>query len=271
MKVSGKHIVLSALRTPHSALRTPHVAGAPFPVGDEVTSLHSFRQAPSTVWLSVRDSSRRLLLRTAWMVGQPIATVDLLIATVDKASAAQVKASGMAGNTSATAGKPPETPVHPFAPVIKASAAATDASPTASDALSTVPIASSPGSDAIPAVPIAISLVPIAFSRISGTNSSASDTISTASIAFTTSVRSILAIPHAFSLTLTLSRWEREHLRAISFARRPPCLRPQRHLVARRGQTPSFSQREKAGMREKTHVHPPHPVFPRPQTLDPKP
>mgnify|MGYP003346697908 FL=1 len=59
-----------------------------------------------------------------------------------------------------------------------------------------------------------------------------------------------------FSLTLALSRWEREPLRTMLKSSRRPGLRPPPAEGTHCGRTPSFSQREKAGMREQGTGHP---------------
>jgi hypothetical protein len=219
------------------------------------------------------------------MIGQPFATAVCAIAAQGKASAAQfqaivaqVKPSGTAGDSSATAGKPSGTALLALAPAVKAPAAATDASPTVSNALPTVSNALPTVSNALPTVSNALPTVSNALPTVSNARPAvpnASSATATgcsripiekpaATAAFTFVVHTHSATSQPFSLTLTLSRWEREQPRTVFVAPPRSCLPLPLPLAAQRGQTPSFSQREKAGMREKIHGLPPHPPFPRP-------
>jgi len=211
MKDPGKHTLLSALRILPAA-------GSAFPVDDEVTSLPSTRNAKPGTRNQTRDSSRGILLGALGTAGEASGTAACAITALGKASAAhqvrheahlqayvaQVVASGTAGNALATAGKPSGTAVFAIAPAVKASAAAADGLTTGSDAFPTIATASPAGSIAFPAASEASTDGSIGFPRASVGNPAVSDTISTVSDASLASARMTSAIPHAFSLTLTL-------------------------------------------------------------------
>ena len=275
----------SPFRTPHSALRTPHVAEPGLPLREMMAGLPLSRAAIRVFQGAVCDRSAGLPSLALVAGGKPPATAVWVITALGKAftahqlrqvaqfqvSVAQVKALGTAQNPFATAGKPSGTPVPWPAPVVKAFTAAADASATGANAFPTAATEAATGVNAAPTVPKAFTTAAIASTRSAIANPTVPNTISASVSACPAAVRTLPDSPHAFSLTLTLSRWERERLRALSGARRPACLRPRRLRAARRGRTPSFSQREKAGMRENGPCLPPRAGSPPPPAPCPIP
>ena len=265
MRVPGQPGVTSAPR-PHLA-----VTFTPPGVGENKPELRNPK--PSTPWNAAAPAGKSFGT-AVWVItalGKASAAHQLRQVAQFQVSVAQIKAIGTAQNPFATAVKPSGTPVPVFAPIVKAFTAAADASATGANAFSTAATKSASGANAVPTVPKAFATAAITFPRSATANPTVPNTISASVSACPAAVRSFPAFPHAFSLTLTLSRWEREHLRALSGARRPACLRPQRLRAARRGRTPSFSQREKAGMRENGPGLPPRAGSPPPSAPCPIP
>ena len=265
MRVPGQSGVTSAPR-PHLAVTIT------LPSVGEISSKSS-NLMPSTLWNAAAPAGKSFGT-AVWVItalGKASAAHQLRQVAQFQVSVAQVKALGTAQNPFATAGKPSGTPVPGPAPVVKAFTAAADASATGVNAFPTAATKSPTGANAAPTVPNASATAAIAFPRSAIAKPTVPNTISASVSACPAAVRTLPDSPHAFSLTLTLSRWEREHLRALSAARCPACLRPRRLRAARRGRTPSFSQREKAGMRENGPGLPPRAGSPPPPAPCPIP
>ena len=265
MRVPGQPVVPFAPR-PHLAVTIT------LPSVGEISSKSS-NLKPSTPWNAAAPAGKSFGT-AVWVItalGKASAAHQLRQVAQFQVSVAQVKALGTAQNPFATAGKPSGTPVPVFAPVVKAFTAAADASATGANALPTAATEAATGANSVSTVPKAFATAAIASTRSAIAKPTVPNTISPSVSACPAAVRSFPAFPHAFSLTLTLSRWEREHLRVLSGARCPACLRPQRLRAARRGRTPSFSQREKAGMRENGPCLPPRAGSPPPPAPCPIP